>query len=146
MHETNYTYILRTNNKDYTVSFFKQTKIAVPAEQLWIKYNWKLRKCKSKRANNTYLIPRMLNNYFWFWISYVIWYSVKLDKEKVALYDRWLLKRCKMDKKYYMTGKRSLFNTDECLIEVTTWTGFTVQYCRWSGLFHIADNTCCMFW
>ena len=51
------------------------------------------------------------------------------NKEIVALYDRWLLKRGSIHTKLSMTGQEKgdlLINTGDCLIEVTTWVGLTV--------------------
>jgi len=31
---------------------------------------------KAKPADNTYLIPMFLNNYFWSWMCYVIWHTI----------------------------------------------------------------------
>jgi len=50
------------------------------------------------------------------------------DKEKVALKDRWPLRRFNSYEIFYVrTRKMWPFNTGDCLIEVTTWTGLSVQ-------------------
>ena len=46
------------------------------------------------------------------------------EKEKVALYNRWPIKRGSIHMKFSMTGQKK----SDLLIQVTTWAGFTVYW------------------